>query len=96
MQDAAIVRMDERIGNLHAVIHHRAGGSLVPPMTASSRRPSRYSITMNGRPSGSPISKMAQMFGWFIADAARASWRSCERGRFGSRSVRTTFTATVR
>ena len=28
---------------------------------------------MNGRPSYSPMSWIVQMFGWFSADAARAS-----------------------
>ena len=35
--------------------------------------PSRYSMTMNDRPSCSPMSWMVQMFGWLSADAVRAS-----------------------
>ena len=48
----------------------------LPPMRCFSVRPSKNSVTMNGRPSRLPISWIVQMFGWFNADAALASrWK---------------------
>ena len=97
VDDAALVRLVERIGDLHA-----EGGDL-PRLEAPRRSsdesvsPSTYSITRKSMSSWLPTSKSVQMLGWLSAETARASLANRAR-RAGSldRCAGRTLMATTR
>ena len=77
VDDALGVRGVQRVGDLRwparAARRSVAAG---PAMRCFSVRPSSNSMAMKCRPSASSMSWMVQMFGWFSAEAARASrWK---------------------
>ena len=74
MDDAALVRGGEAVGDLRADVEDLAAPAADRSLISVRRsRPSMYSITMYGVPSAAPTSWMVTMFGWFSAEAERAS-----------------------
>ena len=73
MRNALRVRGFECFGDLDSEPEQVVGTKGRSAMRCLSVMPSRYSMTMQARPFCSPMSWMVQMFGWFKADAARAS-----------------------
>ena len=74
VDDARGMRGVQRVGDLDAHVEQPCSELSEPAASRSfSVVPSRYSMTMNDRPSCSPMSWIVQMFGWFSADAVCAS-----------------------
>ena len=73
MDDAGRVGPGQGVRHRDRDPQHLAEGHALARDSGSRVFPTTYSMTMKSMPSTEPISWMVTMFGWFRAEAARAS-----------------------
>ena len=74
MDDAGGMRRHQRIGDLDGVLQGLVQTQPLAGSGSSSVLPSTYSMAMKSTPSAESMSWTVTMFGWFRAEADRASW----------------------